>query len=162
MRVNWRIYGSLTAFSLFSIAAMAQKGEVPPVSLAFAVLSDSVEARSATVGQELVLRTVSDVVVEGELVIPKGSKILGHISQAVTKGKNRPESALAIVIDKVVQKQGSEIPLQAIIAAVAAPKDNSLSSDPTYGMLHSNEPKASGAGAAAPSPSGEVSVSTKA
>ena len=95
-------------------------------------------------------------------MIPKGSKILGHISQAVTKGKNRPESALAIVIDKVVQKQGSEIPLQAIIAAVAAPKDNSLSSDPTYGMLHSNEPKASGAGAAAASRSGELSASSKA
>jgi|ERR1051326_611735 hypothetical protein len=150
------------AVSIFSLAVMAQNRGSAQVSLVFAVLTDSIETKSATVGQEFVLQTMSDVVVDGEIVIPKGSKILGHVSQAVTKSKDRPESALAIVIDKAVKKEGNEIPLQAIIAAVAAPTDNSLSTDPTYGMLHSNEPKANGAGAGAASRSGELSASSKA
>jgi len=44
------------------------------------------------------------------------------------------------VIDKAVNKDGREISLQAIIAAIAAPRKDSLATDPTYGMMHSNEP----------------------
>src|SRR5207247_4129940 len=46
------------------------------------------------------------------------------------------------------RKDGTETRVQAIIAAVAAPKDGSLSSDATYGMMHSNEPKMTGSGSA--------------
>src|ERR1043165_6560206 len=50
-------------------------------------------------------------------------------------------------------KGGVEIPLQAIIAAVALPKkDDSLTSDPTYSMMHSNEPKMLGLGPGTDSP----------
>ena len=149
MSPNWHIGNALTAVLLFSIAVMAQTRETPPVSSVFAVLANSLESKSATVGQKVVLRLVSDVVVDGEIVIPREARVLGHVSEALANGKNRSKSALAIVIDKAVKKDGSEIRVQAIIAAVAAPKPSSLSSDPTYGMLHSNEPKMSGAGAAA-------------
>ncbi len=162
MRASWRLCIYLTAISLFSIAVTAQTRETPPVSSVFAVLTNVLESKSATVGQELALRTVNDVVVDGEVVIPRDSKILGHVSEVLINGKDRSKSALAIVIDKAIKKDGAELPVQAIIAAVAAPKESSLSSDPTYGMLHSNEPKMSGAGAGAASRSGELSPSSKA
>ena len=148
MNRNWRAGKFLLLILLFSTSLMAQTGNSPSVSNVFAVLTNSLETKTATAGQELILRTVSDVVVGGEIVIPKGSKMLGHITQVITKGENGSRSVMAIVIDKAVRKDGVEIPVQAIIAAVAAPKDGSLSSDPAYGMMHSNEPKMTGSGSA--------------
>ena len=124
---------------------MAQSKNERPVSTAFAVLSKSLESRSSTIGDEVMLRTISDVLVDGQVVIPKGSKVLAHIAGAVIKGKDEPQSMLAVVIDKAISVDGVETPLQAIIVAIAAPQ-SSLASDPTYGMLHSNEPKMIGTG----------------
>ena len=114
---------------------------VPAVSTLIGVLTSSLESRSATAGQEFTLKTISDVTVDGELIIPRGSRVLGHVTEAVTKGKDQSQSELSLVIEKAVRPNGSEVPLQGIIAALAAPpQNNSLSDDPTYGMLHSNEP----------------------
>ena len=125
-----------------SAPALAQTGApTPAVSTVFAVLTKSAESKSASAGQELTLRTVSDVVVDGEVVIPKGSRLLGRITEVKVKGAGSALSALSVVVDKAVTKEGAELPLQAIIAAVAAPRDRSPEPDPTYGMLHSAEPK---------------------
>ncbi len=159
---NRRAYNLLAVSFLLSASVMAQRGSSPPVSSVFAVLINSLESKKATAGQELLLRTVSDVVVDGEIVIPRDSKMLGHITQVINKGKDGAQSGLAIVIDKAVKKDGREIPVQAIIAAVAAPKNSSLSSDPAYGMMHSNEPKMTGAGAGSAASTGTLSASSKA
>lgn len=135
----------------------------PPVSTLIAVLTSSLESRSAAAGQEFTLRTISDVVVDGHLVIPKGSRVVGHVTEAVTKGKDRPQSEVLLVIEKAVRSDGSEVPLQGIIAAVAAPPDKSLSDDPTYGMLHSSEPTQRGVSAGGTgSSSGALPAASKA
>ena len=159
---NRRAYKLLVVSFLLSASLMAQTGNSPPVSSVFAVLINSLESKNATAGQELILRIVSDVIVNGEIVIPRDSKMLGHVTQVINKGKNGAQSGLAIVIDKALKKDGTEIPVQAIIAAVAAPKDGSLSSDATYGMMHSNEPKMTGTGAGSAAGTGTLSPSSKA
>lgn len=131
----------------------------PAVSTIFAIVVKRIETRSASLDQELTLRTISDVGVDGIVVIPSGSMVVGHIVELATKGKGSEQSILAIVIDKAMLESGREITLQGIIAAVAAPQERSLSSDPTYGMMHSNEPKMAGPGAA-PRP-GELSPASK-
>jgi hypothetical protein len=153
---------SLAAIFLFSTSLIAQTSNETRVSKVLAVLTKSLESRSATVGQELTLRTINDVEVDGKTVIPRGSKLVAHVSEVATKGKDEPQSALAITIDKAITPSGVEIPLQAIIAAVAAPRNNSLSSDPTYGMMHSNEPKMSGATPGNASSTGGLSPASKA
>ena len=150
----------LTAL-LFSNSLMAQTGDQPRVSMVFAVLTKSLESKSATAGQDLTLQTMSDVIIDGKVIIPKDSKLVGHVSEVATRSKDEPRSVLAIIIDKAVTTDGMEIPLQAIIAAVARPKSD-LSSDPTYGMMHSNEPKMIGTGPGSASSTGGLSASSKA
>ncbi len=147
--------------TLVSIPVTAQTSALPQVSTVFAVLTKSVESKSATVGQELTLRTISDVVVDGRVVIPRNSKLLGHVTEVVTRGKNEPQSVLALVVDKAIRPDGSDVPVQAIIAAVAAPQDKSLSADATYGMMHSNEQKMSGSTPGTAASSGSLSASSK-
>lgn len=136
----------LLAFLFLTTAIMAQTSNQPQVTTVFAVLTKAVESKTATAGQEFSLRTISDVAVNGKVVIPRESKLVGHVAEAITRGKDEPQSILNIVIDKAIRNDRVEIPLQAIIAAVAAPQNNSLSSDPAYAMMHSNEPKMTGVG----------------
>ena len=156
----WRLL-TLTFILIFSASVIAQIRDSPPVSTVFAVLTKSVESKSATVGQELNLRTISEIVVDGQVIIPLGSRLVGHVAEVITKGKDEPQSALSIVIDKAIKPEGAEISVQAIIAAIAAPQNNSLSSDPTYGMMHSNEPKMIGAGPGGATSSGGLSSVSK-
>jgi hypothetical protein len=129
-----------------SYVLCAQTVNPPPVSTAFAVLVKGVESKSAIPGQEFTLRTIGDVLVEGKVVIPKGSRVVGHVTEVVAKGNGSQQSILGVIIDKAITEAGREIPLQAIIAAVGPRQDDSLASDPTYGMMHSNEPKMIGSG----------------
>lgn len=155
--------GSLLVLLLFSSLLYAQTGGTrPKVSTMIGVLTASLESKNATAGQEFTLKTISDVVVNGEMIIPRTSRVLGHVTEAVTKGKDQPQSELWIVIDKAVNKDGREISLQAIIAAIAAPQKDSLATDPTYGMMHSNEPTMSGGGAARAASTGGLGASSKA
>ena len=117
----------------------ASANNQPAVTTIFAIVVKRIDTRSANLNQELTLRTISDVVVDGVVVIPSGSRVVGHIVELATKGKGSEQSIIAIVIDKAILENGKEITLQGIIAAVAAPPDSSLSSDPTYGMMHSTQ-----------------------
>ena len=159
---NWRAGKLLLLIPLLSTSLMAQTGNSHPVSTVFAVLTNSLESKNAIVGQQLILQSISDVVVSGEIIIPRGSKIIGQVTDVITKGKDRARSGLAIVIEKAVKKDGTEIPVQAIIAAVAAPRDGSLSSDPAYGMMHSNEPKMTSSGLGTVAGTGTLPPSSKA
>jgi len=99
---------------------------------------ESWESKGAIPDQELNLRTISDVVVRGEVVIPKGSsKIAEPWREAITKGKDEPQSVLAIVVDVPSQYAGWNS-----FGGAMSPQSrhlrNSLAGDPTYGMMHSN------------------------
>jgi hypothetical protein len=159
-----RSFGALLTFVLLlSTAVCAQSSQSPPpVSNLIAVLSKTVETKTAAAGDEITLKTISDVIVDGVVVIPKGTKLTGQISEVAIKSKEQPQTLLALVIDKAVRKDGTQIQLQAIVAAIAAPNKDSLASDPTYGMMHSNEPTMVGSGTRAATSSGSLSASSQA
>ena len=157
------MYSSFMLVFVLASSLIAQTGKSsPPVSKVFAVLTKSLESKIAKADDEVNLRTLNDVVVDGVVVIPSGSKVIAHVSEIKDKAKNAPQSQLAIVIDQAITKDERKIPLQAIIAAIAALQDDSLSSDATYGMMHSNEPKMVGSRASTTASSGELSPSSKA
>ena len=156
-------YSCFMLMFVLATSLIAQTGKSsPPVSKVFAVLTKSVDTKTAKAGDELNLRTLNDVVVDSAVVIPSGSRVIAHVSEIKDKAKNAPQSQLAIVIDQAITKDERKIPLQAIIAAIAALQDDSLSSDATYGMMHSNEPKMVGSRASTTASSGELSPSSKA
>lgn len=147
---------------LCAVSVSAQTSSVQPeVSNVIAVLTGSVETKTAHVGDEVSLNTISDVFVDGAIIIPRGSKLTGHLSEVLLKGKDQPESVLAFSVENASLRSGVNIPLQAIVAALAAPRKDSLATDPTFGMLHSNEPKMVG-GASSAAGSGNLGASSKA
>ena len=161
MSKTTRCFGVLVIL-FFSTSLMAQPDNATPsVSKVFATLSKSLDSKSSAIGDEFAMETISDVFVDGQLVIPRGSKFSCHVAGVVSKGKGEPQSLLTIVIDKAVARGGRDISVQAIVVAIAAPV-NSLSSDPTYGMMHSNEPKMVGSGSRVTTNTGGLPASSKA
>jgi len=158
-------YSSLCALlvlvGLFPASLNEQSNTTPPVSKVFAVLSRSLDTRSAAIGDEFALRTLNDVVVDGELVIPKGSNLLGRVAGVIRKGKDEAKTVLAIKLENAKVERGREIAVQGIVVAIAAPR-KSLDTDPTYAMMHSNEPKMVGSGARGTVTSGSLPASSKA
>ena len=67
------------------------------------------------------LVTLNNLLDGGKILIPKGSKIVGHVAGVTNKGRDASKTVLGLSIDKAVTETG-EIPLQAIIVALAAPK----------------------------------------
>jgi len=157
-----RELGIIGIMLAFAIPSFGQTTDRNRVSSLFAIVTKTLDSKNTIAGQELILITISDVVVDREIVVPKGSSVVGHITKVIPKGKDGTPAALAIVIDRAVTTDGANIGLQAIIAAVAAPKDTSLSSDPTYGMMRSNEPKMAGASAGSAARTGDLTASSKA
>ena len=158
-----QFYFAICAFILLSSNSIAaQTTDVQPhVSNVFAVLTTVVEAKTAHANDEIALNTIGDLFVDGALVIPRGSKLSGHLIEIAIKGKDQPETFLAFSVEKAILKTGKEIPLQAIVAALAAPRRESLATDPTFGMLHSNEPKMVG-GTSGTTGSGTLNASSRA
>jgi hypothetical protein len=160
MNYGARLFTLVFVLLAYAVSLLAQPTKPPAVIIAFAVLSTPVDTKTSNRGDEVLMTTVSDIVVNGKIVVPKGTKLIGHIGGVISKGKEEPKSVIAISIDKAVN-DGINVPLQAIIAAIAAPK-KALPDDPTYGMMHSNEPKMSGSAVSSASSSGSLPARSKA
>src|SRR5207244_7843696 len=105
-------------------AASAQNGQAN-ASLASgtafnAALSSPIDSKKCKPGDPVDAHNTEAVKSEGKTVIPKGSKLVGHVTQASARGKGESESSLGIVFDKAILKNGQEIPLDAGIQAIAS------------------------------------------
>src|SRR5882672_4122688 len=110
-----------------------------------AELTKPVDVRKNKPGDEVVAKTTHDVKSDGHIVLPKGSKIIGRVTQAQARAKGQEESQLGIAFDHAVLKDGTQVPaaftIQAIgrseseaAAATAAETDNMMSGANAGGM----------------------------
>jgi hypothetical protein len=103
-----------------------------------------VDSKKAKSGDEVQAKTTSDVKSEGKTVIPRGSRLIGHVTQASAKGKGDADSTLTVVFDHAVLRSGEQVALNATIRALAVAQPPapltamSSGNDPSYagGMPH--------------------------
>lgn len=129
-------------------------------------LSKSLDAKKLKAGDAVEAKTSTDLHVADGTVIPRGTKVTGQVTEAKAKSKGDAESALGVKFDKVTEKDGKEIPINAIVQAVGqnpmeavaaadvgGPMGNSA--PPSQGGTTSARPGSPGTGTGAPaSPSG--------
>ncbi len=102
-----------------------------------AVLTRSLDARHAKEGQQVTAKTTSEFRTAESTEIPKGAKLIGHVTKAQARAKGDAESSLGIAFDKAVLKGGHEVPLHAVIQALSAPPAPAVNED-TYGSATSS------------------------
>ena len=84
-----------------------------------AMLDKWVDARKSKVGDEVVAQTTEPVREDGQVIIPKGSKIFGRVTEAKRRTTEDPNSVLGIAFDHAVLKKGVELRLRVMIQAIA-------------------------------------------
>jgi hypothetical protein len=92
-----------------------------------AELTKSIDAKKAKQGDEVTAKLTQDVKSSGHVVLHKGTKLVGHVTEAQAKTKESGESKLGIAFDKAVLKGGEEMAFTGVIQAVAPPVQGSLS-----------------------------------
>ena len=93
-----------------------------------AALSRPVDAKKNKPGDQVTAKTTEATKSDGKVVIPKGSKLVGHVTECKQRSKEEKESALGIVFDKAILKNGAEIPLNVTVRALAAAQSAAASS----------------------------------
>ncbi len=93
-----------------------------------AALSQPVDAKKNKPGDQVTAKTTEATKSEGKVVIPRGSKLIGHLTECKPRSKEEKESALGIVFDRAILKSGQEIPLNVTIHALAAAQTAAASS----------------------------------
>jgi hypothetical protein len=110
-------------------AAEAQNGGIrlAPGTIIRVELAKTLDAKKAKVGDEVIAKTMDDFRSDkNEVLAPRGSKILGHVAE-VSAHEHDSTSTLGIAFDKMVLKNGTEIPLKASIQAIGWPQSNTAS-----------------------------------
>jgi hypothetical protein len=92
-----------------------------------AELAKSLDCKKAKPGDEVTAKLTQDVKQDGKVVVHKGSKLIGHVTEAQAKTKDNAESKLGIVFDKAVLKGGQEVAFNGTVQALAPPVRGSLS-----------------------------------
>jgi hypothetical protein len=117
----------LTAFAQASpppepaASADQSSGLVTPGILMSAQLSKSIDAKKAKAGEPVEAKISVDLLAHGQIVIPRNTKIVGHITSAKPHTKDSPDSSIGIAFDRIITKDGKESPLKAAIQAIGPP-----------------------------------------
>jgi hypothetical protein len=107
-----------------------------------------VDSKKCKPGDAVNGRTTEAVKSEGKTVIPKGSKLVGHVTQASARAKGEAESSLGIVFDKTILQHGEEVPLSVAIQALASAQSGTSSAGGEMDTMGGPSGSAAGSGAA--------------
>ncbi len=116
-----------------------------------AELTKTVDAKKAKTGDEVIAKVTQDLRdISGAVVVPKDTRVFGHVTEAQPRNKVQKESQLGIEFDKAVLKNGTPMTIPMSIQAIVAPPtpNNGQSSQTTHpaGQPIQNTSSASGAG----------------
>lgn len=100
-----------------------------------AELSASVDSKKAKSGDKVTAQVTEAVKADGVTMIPKGAKLFGSVTEATARANGDPGSALGIHFEKVVLKNGQEMPVNVWIRALAAEPRNAYQPGPEQNTL---------------------------
>lgn len=140
-----------TADTQASAAASAQSNAITNryMTSVDTELTSKLDSKNAAVGQEVTAKTKQTAKLADGTTLPKGTKLVGHVTHVQAQSKDQPYSALAMTFDRAELKGGQSVPLRSVIRAVAPPPTvpDSMIADEAVGPLSAGTP-AGGMGSA--------------
>jgi hypothetical protein len=114
-----------------------------------ATLSAPLDSKKCKPGDPVTARSSEPAKSDGKTVLPKGTKLVGHVTQASARSKGDSESAIGIVFDKAILKNGQDVPVNAAIQAIASAESSAAVSGSEVDTMGSMGGSAAGSGSAA-------------
>lgn len=108
-----------------SASQPAGEKKIAPGSVIPVLLTKTVDAKKAKTGDQVVAKVTQDMKTStGEVLLPKDTKMIGHVTQAQPRTKEQKESELAIMFDRAEIKKGESMNLPMSIQAIIGPQNN--------------------------------------
>jgi hypothetical protein len=102
-------------------SGMQNSNALPAGTVISVELSKSLDARKAKTGDTIECKLPADVLAHGKILIPRDTKIIGHVTDVKAHSKESPASKIAIAFDRMVMKKAGEMPIQVSVQAVGRP-----------------------------------------
>jgi hypothetical protein len=109
-----------------SQAAAAQTGQSANVNAGEATqvsaeLTKNLDSKKAKVGDEVLAKTTSKARLTDGTMLPKGTKLVGKVTDVQAKAGAEHASRLAFAFDHAVLHDGSQVPVHATLQSISAP-----------------------------------------
>jgi len=104
---------------LLTVSSNAQKQARPSASANSnlqAQLQNTLDARNAKVGDEVILKTTQSATLDG-VKIPKGTRLIGRVTDVQQRVKNGAESRLGLLFNQI-ENRGKTSPISATIVSI--------------------------------------------
>ena len=95
---------------------------IAPGGVIPAQLTKSLDAKKVKTGDEIEAKVTQDLKSEnGAVIVPKDTKVLGHVTEAQARSKDQKESEVDIAFDRAIMKNGTDLTLPMSVQAIVAP-----------------------------------------
>jgi hypothetical protein len=133
---------TLSGFAGAQTTVSSVKGRGPmPIELTKSLDSKKVKEGDAVSG-----RIMADLREKDGTMIPRGSKVTGHVTEAMARSKGDAQSALGIAFDKISLPGGKDLTIKGELQAVAA-SSNPATADTGLGSIGPSMMAGNGSGA---------------
>jgi hypothetical protein len=131
-------------------SSASEAPRIAPGSVIPVELTKTIDAKKAKTGDEVVAKVTQDMKSpSGEVLVPKDTKVVGHVTEAQARNKERKGSELGIAFDHALTKTGdTKLPMS--IQAIVAPASMSPANDASGGGGEPTGPASGGATATSP------------
>lgn len=110
-----------TSWAQVSSPAAAAADTVAPGTVLSVELLMGVDAKKCQANDKIEAKAVTDVLLHGQIVVPRNTEIIGHVTEAKAHSKSSPGSTVGIAFDHMLLKDGRDVPLQMTVQAIARP-----------------------------------------
>lgn len=112
-------------------AETANTPRIAPGSVIPVQLTKTIDAKKVKTGEEVVAFVTQDMKNQnGQVLVPRDTKVMGHVTEAQARSKEQKESQLAIAFDHALLNN-EQVQLPMSIQAVIAPPQNNANDDAT-------------------------------
>ena len=139
---------------------------IAPGSVIPVALTKTIDAKKAKTGDEVVGKVTMDMkTASGDILVPKDTKVIGHVTAAQARNKEQKESQLSIAFNQALLKdKPMDVPMS--IQAVVGEQQNNINDNSGGAPAGSPSPSSTGTGASSPmggrAPSSPMSGQTQA
>ncbi len=81
-------------------------------------LLSKLDAKNAKNGDEVVVKTTEKATISSGVVIPKGSKIMGHVTDVQAHDSNNENSKITLQFDQAELKGGQTMPIKSVLQSI--------------------------------------------
>jgi hypothetical protein len=126
-----------------------QTPRIAPGSVIPVQLTKGIDAKKVKTGDAVEAKVTQDLKsTNGEILLPKNTKVMGRVTEAQERNKQQKESEVGIAFDHTVMKNGDETKLPMSIQAIIAPAY--LSPSPTASSQEAAQQPSAPAGGMSP------------